>query len=219
MKQETQKQIEKFLINLDTEIDVIGLVDIDKIDYSDAYNSIYEMISDNQGFDIDIIYYFDAINYLKENDPSLKESIEIALEYGYTLESVNSELLASLLASQNAREQFSELQNEIENFFNELEEDTIQKQFEECDKTKIFEIEVIDNKTNKNEYIIFNISIEENKFIATHEATTHAEERSNKIAFVEVEINPLFSLDEHLQELHEECIYKIINSDFFTLTN
>jgi len=120
MKQETQTQIENFLSNLQTVVDVIGLVDIEKIDYSDAYNSIYEMISDNQGFDIEIIYYFDAINYLKENDPSLKDSIEIALEYGYTLESVNSELLASLLASQNAREQFNELQNEIENFFNQL---------------------------------------------------------------------------------------------------
>ena len=214
-----EDKIEDFIANLSTEIDVLNLIDIDNIDHSDAYNSIYEMISDNNGFDIDIIYYFDAINYLKENDSSLKESINIALEYGYTLESINSELLASLLASQNAREEFSELQYKIDKFFENLEEETIQTQFEECDKIKLFEIAVINNRTNKEEYIIFDILIEENKFIATHEATTHEEQESNKIAFVEVKIDPLFSLDEHLQELHEECIYKIINSDFFTLIN
>jgi hypothetical protein len=120
MTKKTQTQIENFLSNLHTVVDVIGLVDIENIDHSDAYNSIYEMISDNQGFDIDIIYYFDAITYLKENDPSLKESIEIALDYGYTLESVNSELLASLLASRNAEQEFYNLQNEIEEFFNTL---------------------------------------------------------------------------------------------------
>ena len=214
-----QDKIEDFIANLSTEIDVLNLIDIENINHSDAYNSIYEMISENAGFDIDIIYYYDAINYLKDNDNSLKFSIEIALDYGYTLESVNSELLASLLASQNAQEQFSELQNEINEFFEELEEETIQTEFENCEKMKIFEIEVTDNRTNKDEFIIFDISIENNKFIATHEATTHEEQESNKIAFVEVKIDPLFSLDEHLQELHEECIYKIINSDFFTLIN
>ena len=56
------------------------------------------------------------------NQPSLS----IASEYGYDCKDLNSEILASLLASQNAREEFSELQNKIEDFFeeikNELEE-------------------------------------------------------------------------------------------------
>ena len=117
-------KIEDFLANLDTDIDVLNYVNIQDIDTSDAINSIYEMIENNRGFDIDVIYYGDAIQYLKEYDPSLKDSINIALEYGYTLENINSEILASLLASQNGIEGFNDLQNEINTFFEELEEET-----------------------------------------------------------------------------------------------
>lgn len=126
-------KIENFLRELDTEVDVLGLVDIDNIDYNDAFNSIYEMIEDNNGFDIEIIYYSNAIEYLSNNDPSLSESLEIASEMGFTVDGLNSEILASLLASQNARAEFFELQNEIDYFFLELEledeeeEDTVCK--------------------------------------------------------------------------------------------
>lgn len=126
-------KIENFLRELDTEVDVLGLVDIDNIDYNDAFNSIYEMIEDNNGFDIEIIYYSNAIEYLSNNDPSLSESLEIASEMGFTVDGLNSEILASLLASQNARADFFELQNEIDYFFLELEledeeeEDTVCK--------------------------------------------------------------------------------------------
>lgn len=115
------EKIETFLRSLRTEIEIMDYIQIEDIDYSDAYLSIYEMIEENGGFDIEIIYYSNAINYLKENDASLHESIEIALEYGYELKSINSELLASLLASRNARYEFSELQDKINDFFSELE--------------------------------------------------------------------------------------------------
>lgn len=97
----------------------------------------------------------------------------------------------------------------------------IKKEFENLDRMKIFEIGVIDKRTNKNEYIIFHISIEGNKFIATHEATTHAEEKSNKIAYVStiIEAFSFIELDEYLQNIYEECINKISKSDFFTLIN
>ena len=117
------QKIETFLRSLRTEVEIMDYIQIEDIDYSDAYQSIYEMIDENGGFDIDIIYYSNAINYLKENDSSLHESIEIALEYGYELKSINSEILASLLASQNARNEFYELEKEINDFFNELEEE------------------------------------------------------------------------------------------------
>ena len=56
------------------------------------------------------------MDYLREHDNSLSESMEIANDYGYEPKNINSELLASLLASQNAREEFYELENEIEEF-------------------------------------------------------------------------------------------------------
>ena len=118
------EKIESFLRSLKTEVEIMDYIQIEDIDYSDAYQSIYEMIDDNGGFDIEIIYYSNAINYLKENDPSLRESMEIAQEYGYEPKNINSELLASLLASQNAREEFYTLQDDINDFFAELSEET-----------------------------------------------------------------------------------------------
>ena len=83
---------------------------------------VTDILENNGAFNIDIIYYSKAIKYLQEHDPSLSESINMALEYGYELENINSELLASLLASQKAREQYYELETLINDFLNHLEE-------------------------------------------------------------------------------------------------
>ena len=116
-------KIENFLSELSTEIDVLNLIDIDNIDHDNAYDSIYEMIDDNGGFDVEIIYYSNAMEYLSENDPSLVESLEIAAEYGFTPDNLNSEILASLLASKLVRDEFYDLESEINDFFLELEEE------------------------------------------------------------------------------------------------
>ena len=122
----TTARIEAFLNSLDAKIEIndnlINYVDIEDIDFSDAFNSIYEMVYDNGGFDIEIIYYANAIKYLQENDASLQESLEIAAEYGYELKNLNSEVLASLLASRNSQENFYDIKEELEDFFAELEE-------------------------------------------------------------------------------------------------
>lgn len=116
-------KIENFLANLKTEIDLLSLVDIDNIDHANAFDSICKMIEDNNGFDIDVIYYSNAINYLSEYDPSLQKSLAIAYGMGFTADNLNSEILASLLASKLAREEFYQLKNEINDFFEELEEE------------------------------------------------------------------------------------------------
>ena len=119
MKTRNEK-IEEFLSNLDTEIDILNCVDTENVN---SYSDIYDQIEENQGFDVEIIYYSRAMEYLMENDNSLQESMELASQMGYEAKNINSELLASLLASQNAREEFSELENEIDEFFEELEEE------------------------------------------------------------------------------------------------
>ncbi len=123
MKTELKNKIENFLQNLNTEVDVLYFVDIDSIDTSNPFDSICEMIEDNNGFDIDIIYYSNAMNYLSKNDPSLHESLNIAAELCYEVQNLNSEILASLLASKLVREEFYELESEINDFFEELEEE------------------------------------------------------------------------------------------------
>lgn len=45
----------------------------------------------------EVIYYYNAIKFLKEFDPSLSDSLEIAENWGYTVSSLNSEILATIL--------------------------------------------------------------------------------------------------------------------------
>lgn len=47
------------------------------------YDVLEEKLSDEGAFDVNIIYYVNAMKYLMEHDNSLQESMEIADEYGY----------------------------------------------------------------------------------------------------------------------------------------
>lgn len=123
MKTELKNSIENFLRELNTEVDVLYYVKIEDIDYKYAFDSIRDMIDANGGFDIEIIYYSNAIDYLGEHDPSLIDSLTLANEMGFSVDSLNSEILASLLASQNSRDDFNDLEEEINNFFESLEEE------------------------------------------------------------------------------------------------
>ena len=118
-----RSKIKYFLSNLDTKIDVSNYVDVNNIDLVNPFDSICKMIEENGGFDIEIIYYSNAIDFLAKNDPSLIESLEIASELGYEVQNLNSEILASLLASKLVREEFYELEDEINSFFEALEEE------------------------------------------------------------------------------------------------
>ena len=120
------EKIETFFAELDKVIDLndnlINYIDIESIDATDAFNSIYDMIEENDGFNCEVIYYSNAIKYLQENDPGLKESFEIASELGYEVKNLNSEILASLLKSQNVRDEFLDFRDEINEFFESLED-------------------------------------------------------------------------------------------------
>ncbi len=101
-------------------IDIMYYVDAESVN---SLNDVYESIDEQNGFDVEIIYYRDAMEYLMERDTSLRESLDIAHEYGYTADNINSELLASLLASRECREEFMEYEDEITEFFNSLDEE------------------------------------------------------------------------------------------------
>jgi hypothetical protein len=101
-------------------IDIMYYVDAESVN---SLNDVYESIDEQNGFDVEIIYYRDAMEYLMERDTSLRESLEIAHEYGYTADNINSELLASLLASRECREEFMSYEDEITEFFNSLDEE------------------------------------------------------------------------------------------------
>lgn len=100
---------------------ITDYVSFDDIDETTTFETLTELIEDNNGFDIEIIYYTRAIEYLSNNDASLKESLEIADELGYSAKDLSSEVLASLLASQNCRNEWQDLENEVESFLLDLE--------------------------------------------------------------------------------------------------
>ena len=94
------------------------------IENSDAtsYGELEEYICENNGFDVEIIYFSDAIDFLKEYDQSLSESLDIAKGLGLDIGDLTSEVLASLLASENCRNDFWESRNEIEEYYTSISE-------------------------------------------------------------------------------------------------
>jgi len=71
----------------------------------------------------EIIYYSKAIEYLKENDASLKDSLALAIEYGYSLDNLSSETLATLLYQSILNEELSDIRDEIEEIFDNAEDE------------------------------------------------------------------------------------------------
>ena len=97
--------------NLD--IDINYIYDENK-DFDQLNEDVIQYIHESE-----IIYYSKAIDYLSENDNSLFESLEIAKEYGYTIENLNSELLATLLYQQNLTNEWYNISEQVEEILND----------------------------------------------------------------------------------------------------
>tara|TARA_R100001086_G_scaffold82494_1_gene40399 strand:- start:484 stop:861 length:378 start_codon:yes stop_codon:yes gene_type:complete len=109
-----QEIIEYFdRISADLEFDIMEHLTEDDLDDMEDFDDLFELLRDDGAFNIEIIYYNKAIKYLEENDPSLTESLNIANDCGYKTCDLNSEMLASLLASQQAEEEFFEYEDKI----------------------------------------------------------------------------------------------------------
>lgn len=94
-----------------------NFIDIEKLktitDVVELRDYLNEINEDSQITDDEVIYYASAMDYLKENDPSLSESLELAEEYGYKLKDLNSEKLASILKSNNNIADYDEFINDV----------------------------------------------------------------------------------------------------------
>ncbi len=96
--------------------------DFESLDFSNAFDEILDLLENHNAFNIEIIYYKNAMDYLNMHDMSLTDSLELASEFGYKLEDLNSEILASLLASEITRQAFGGLSEDIDNFFANFDE-------------------------------------------------------------------------------------------------
>ena len=70
----------------------------------------------------EVIYYSRAINFLMENDISLTESMQLASDFGYSPENINSELLATLLLQSELRSNFNEIEDLVMDLFDQYED-------------------------------------------------------------------------------------------------
>ena len=128
MKNSQENKIYDILEKTSIDIEWNYYLDFDEININNLSNDIRDQVEESQALDVEIIYYSNAIEYLSENDPSLQESMAMASEFGYDVANLNSEILASILASQKLRNDFysnfpsSEL-NELELKFEEEEEE------------------------------------------------------------------------------------------------
>ena len=93
----------------------------------------------------------------------------------------------------------------------------IEKELSECTLLHCFEVPVTDKRTNEDTFLLFHVEACEGELKATHEALTEEQEKSDKIAFVSVNIDPEFDLQAHLEWLFSNVQDAIIWSDFFTL--
>jgi len=61
----------------------------------DQFYEFFDLLIDRV-HDLEFIYYGNSIKYLMENDASLNESIQMAIDCGFKIEDLNSELRSSL---------------------------------------------------------------------------------------------------------------------------
>lgn len=101
-------------IDIDSVLNTEYYDEITSID--ELHNSLCERINE-----IEIIYYSTAIEILKEEDQSLTECLNLAHELSFTLDNLNSEILATLLIRERCFDRLNDFINEVEeeNIFND----------------------------------------------------------------------------------------------------
>lgn len=91
--------------------------DMEENEISSA-DDVIEYIEDRIN-EIEVIYYSNALKILSENDPSLQTSLGYAEDMGYSCGDLNSELLATILCQESAREELYDIRDDIEDVVEE----------------------------------------------------------------------------------------------------
>tara|TARA_R100001463_G_scaffold726_1_gene3350 strand:+ start:3642 stop:4010 length:369 start_codon:yes stop_codon:yes gene_type:complete len=119
MKTKIDQLIEK-LETLGIDVDFSYALGNEDFEDITKFDDIWEILENNNMLEVEIIYYTKAIEFLHEYDPSLGESLKLAYELGFAIEDLNSEVLASILATDMLRSDLSEAGEKINEFINWL---------------------------------------------------------------------------------------------------
>ena len=80
---------------------------------AESIDELTDYLQDQNAFDIEVVYYDTAMEMLSKYDNSLRESCELASDMGYETKNLNSELLASILASELERQEYHNIESEL----------------------------------------------------------------------------------------------------------
>jgi len=116
----TEKQFQLINDLIDNTRFLIDLDIMNIVSYSDNVDDLEDKITESI-FQHEIIYYSEAFKFLSQHDQSLTESLEIASEYSYTTENLNSEILATLLIQKYMIDELSEIIEELKEILEEEE--------------------------------------------------------------------------------------------------
>ncbi len=108
MTNKQAKEIASLLEKINIYISAEGIIELD------SFQEIGDYLEETDSFNIEIVTFSRAMEYLSENDSSLQASLKLAYEIGYNVNELTSEILASLLASEKTRQEFENLKDEIE---------------------------------------------------------------------------------------------------------
>jgi len=116
-KEAIERKISDFEFKYRLDIDLTDPSLWEAMQDEDQFYEFFDLLIDRV-HQLEFIYYGNSIKYLMENDASLNESIQMAIDCGFEIEKLNSELLATLhhQATQlNALDQASEELNRLFN--------------------------------------------------------------------------------------------------------
>lgn len=94
-------------------IDIDSVLNTEYYDEITSTDELYSVLCERIN-EVEIIYYSTAMEILKEEDQSLTESLNLAHELSYTLENLNSEILATLLIHERCIDELNDFIQEVE---------------------------------------------------------------------------------------------------------
>ena len=94
-KEAIERKISDFEFKYRLDIDLTDPSLWEGMQDEDQFNEFFDLLIDRV-HELEFIYYGNSIKYLMENDASLNESIQMAIDCGFEIEKLNSELLATL---------------------------------------------------------------------------------------------------------------------------
>lgn len=113
----------EFVNERDLLVDYIqNYISADEIKEVKDFDALTDELENQQAFDHEIIYTYNAMKYLCEGC-NFDESLQYAAELCYEVQNLSSELLASIHRQMSAREQWYKLRDEIEDFLYMIQEE------------------------------------------------------------------------------------------------